>query len=99
MVSTSPQSIYEVATKMRVRITSARFTNTSQSTAFLSIFLKNANLQTVLLCPDGLNLDPGCTLELFDAGEEIWFYEQDQLYARVYNDVRVQYIVFFGNET
>jgi len=95
-VPLSPTSAYEVLGDQRVRVTAARFTNTSAATAYLCVYLKNDNLQTVFLCPDGLNLEPGCTLELFEPGEEIWLYQHDMILVRVYNDVKVHYVIFFG---
>lgn len=95
-LGTSSISIYAVHGETRIRIAAARFTNIGTNTAYLSIRLKNASLQFVALCPNALNLDPGCTLELVEPQEELWLYRDDAIYANTLGSAEVQYIIFFG---
>jgi hypothetical protein len=91
-------ALFDIGTNnVKCRMTGARFTNVSDMTAFLSLKIKNKLNEVVAICPEGMNLEPGCTFELIESGEDIWFHKNEALYGRTINDTRVEYVLFFGS--
>lgn len=91
-------SLFDVGSApVKYRVVAARFTNVSKIVSFIAIKFKNKENEVVSICPEGMNLDPGCTFELLDPGESIWLHKNEAIYGKTINDARVEYAIFFGS--